>query len=143
MTIWAVSDNFTKKCYPVTAWQKVIPSSLNKKVPIGGSMFLFKFINDQYMKNSKSFSFWAIFEKHKMKCYPVTNSTDFSGMLPHAISRENPYQCKLCTKSFGQCGNWKETCEYTYRRKTLSMQILYKIFLRWWTVNLTFENTFR
>ena len=85
----------------------------------------------------------TIFENHKMNCYPVTDGTDFSGMSPHAISRENPYQCKLCTKSFGQCGDLKKTCENTYRRNTLSMQILYKIFFRWWTFKETFENTFR
>ena len=43
-------------------------------------MFLVKFIDEQYLKSSKSFSFLAIFENHKMNCYPVTDGTDFSGM---------------------------------------------------------------
>ena len=43
-------------------------------------MFLFKFIDEQYLKSSKSFSFWAIFENHKMNCYPVTDGTNLSRM---------------------------------------------------------------
>ena len=28
--------------------------------------------------------------------------------LTHTISEEKPYQCKLCTQSFGQCGDLKK-----------------------------------